>query len=297
MADIKLGNVPTSTINDTDNIIIAEGEAPRKVSYSSVKQGILGTETKTTTATTVNGAINELDADIGDKTQLPTVDKTSLVNSIIEVNTSLLDMTKISNLKTYTGLGQLGFTSNTTFATLIQAMFGSSFLMFDYRGTPTVTDSVPYAYVTVQVYKYTNYRNFIRLLGADGREWTASYDIGNNVITPWLETTASDSGWLDLPLQSGIIVDTGLTPQYRKIGNQVFIVGSIKGVTSANSVVATLPVGFRPSKNIYYSNHKSGNAFNAMAIYISGTINIMANSAGTFSANDYNTIGINFCLN
>lgn len=85
MSDIPLGSVPLSTIDNTDNIIIAEGTSTRKVSYSSIKNDIIGTETLTTTAQTVKGAINELDADIGDKTQLPTVDKTNVVNAIKEI--------------------------------------------------------------------------------------------------------------------------------------------------------------------------------------------------------------------
>ena len=73
---IRIGNVPTSTLNDTDNIIFAEGEAPRKTLYSEIKKDILGTETLTTTAQSVKGAINEHETDI------------------IAINASLSDMAK-----------------------------------------------------------------------------------------------------------------------------------------------------------------------------------------------------------
>lgn len=57
---IRIGNVPTSTLNDTDNILFAEGEAPRKAQYSEMKADIVGSATLLTNADKPKEAINEL---------------------------------------------------------------------------------------------------------------------------------------------------------------------------------------------------------------------------------------------
>ena len=65
------------------------------------------------------------------------------------------------------------------------------------------------------------------------------------------------SGWLDLPLASGITQYSPATQykcQYRKIGNQVFVRGCIKGVTANNATIATLPTGYRPTTTARYVN-------------------------------------------
>ena len=61
---LRLGNVPTSTLDGTDNIIFAEGEAPRKALYSEVKKDIVGESTLTTTAQKPLEAVNELNQDL-----------------------------------------------------------------------------------------------------------------------------------------------------------------------------------------------------------------------------------------
>lgn len=69
-----------------------------------------------------------------------------------------------------------------------------------------------------------------------------------------------DTGWITLPLASGIqAYNEANTPQYRKIGNLVVIRGTIKGVIARNTVIGTLPEGFRPIKaNPYVQNTSLG---------------------------------------
>lgn len=56
-----------------------------------------------------------------------------------------------------------------------------------------------------------------------------------------------DTGWIDLSISSGwsYQYDTD-KPQYRKIGNIVYLRGLLNATTSADSVIATLPSGYRP---------------------------------------------------
>lgn len=58
----------------------------------------------------------------------------------------------------------------------------------------------------------------------------------------------ADSGWLDLPLKTGwsYQYDTD-KPQYRKIGNIVYLRGLIDATATAQTTIGELPVGFRPT--------------------------------------------------
>ncbi|MCQ2017300.1 hypothetical protein, partial [Clostridium butyricum] len=119
-------------------------------------------------------------------------------------------------------------------------------------------------------------------------KWSVAYkwlSISNTVITEynackdgdnyeeWKEISTNDTGWLNLPLSSGVVVDSGLTPQYRKIGNRVFIRGSVKNILNGNSVIGTLPVGFRPVlQNHHYATFTNTNACASFNISTDGRI-------------------------
>lgn len=65
------------------------------------------------------------------------------------------------------------------------------------------------------------------------------------------------SGWITLPLASGITQYTTADHykcQYRKIGNQVFVRGCVKGAAAGNTTIATLPTGYRPTTTARYVN-------------------------------------------
>ncbi|MFT8348698.1 hypothetical protein [Clostridium saccharoperbutylacetonicum] len=73
----------------TDLLPLGQSANTRKTTLQDVKNLFLGTATLNTTDKTVNGAINENKANIGDLTTLTTIDKSSLVNAIKE-NTAFL---------------------------------------------------------------------------------------------------------------------------------------------------------------------------------------------------------------
>ena len=63
--------------------------------------------------------------------------------------------------------------------------------------------------------------------------------------------------WKTLPLAEGITQYSSADHykcQYKKVGNQVFIRGCIKGVSTGNVVIATLPTGYRPTSTARYVN-------------------------------------------
>lgn len=68
-----------------------------------------------------------------------------------------------------------------------------------------------------------------------------------------IPTLPTETAWTAVTLKSGISAGSYGTPQYKKIGNQVFLRGSYQGtkVSGTTLILGTLPSGFRPSTNIY----------------------------------------------
>lgn len=87
------------------------------------------------------------------------------------------------------------------------------------------------------------------VISRDNKIFTRTQD-GTGVWSAW-----SDTGWIPLTLQSGVTIgDYGrTTPSYRKIGNHVFISGSVVVTPDATTsvILAYLPTGFIPLKTQY----------------------------------------------
>ena len=86
-----------------------------------------------------------------------------------------------------------------------------------------------------------------------------------NTIDAGLVTSgagATDSGWQVLPLSDGVTVadtDFAVTPQYRKIGNHVFIKGHVKcSVPSGGTLIAALPEAYRLPHGTHYDIGECG---------------------------------------
>jgi hypothetical protein len=65
----------------------------------------------------------------------------------------------------------------------------------------------------------------------------------------WSSWTQSekDTGWIDLSISSGWSYQyESDKPQYRKIGNIVYLRGLLNATTDASGIIATLPSGYRP---------------------------------------------------
>ncbi|MEO2601024.1 hypothetical protein [Clostridium butyricum] len=77
------------------------------------------------------------------------------------------------------------------------------------------------------------------------------YGFYDNIMGSCKEVRDLDSGWLDLPLSSGISSISGYTCQYRKIGKLIKLRGIITNMANLNTV-ATLPAGYRPSVSAKY---------------------------------------------
>lgn len=117
-----------------------------------------------------------------------------------------------------------------------------------------------------------------------------------------LQSAVNDSGWIDLPLVGDVQeYNTELKPKYRKIGNEVFLSGVVKNITAANTILATLPEGFRPVRQSYFvagsSTISSGEAtfFNCQ-VNADGNIRITTHSTATYNANYYLRLSTSFSV-
>lgn len=117
-------------------------------------------------------------------------------------------------------------------------------------------------------------------------------------------TPEQDTGWLNLPLQGNVIpYGEGVNyPQYRKIGNTVYLKGAVKNITGFGTVVAILPEGFRPSNGhpfVQSTSHDNNiGVFARWNISSNGTMtmNYISNN-NEFSDNDWYPITTNFLVN
>lgn len=107
------------------------------------------------------------------------------------------------------------------------------------------------------------------------------------------EFLISDTGWVKLPLINGAVgYSEANYPQYRKIGNRVFLRGAVKGITSTNFDFAQLPEGCRPTTFAAYfvggSSTVNGKAtFYNFQVNPSGTMRINSNSIGEYDTDYY----------
>lgn len=82
-------------------------------------------------------------------------------------------------------------------------------------------------------------------------------NLENGTFGNWV-ALRSDSGWIDLPLASGISAySTAQSPQYRKINNTVYIRGAVKGIKKDKTIIGTLPISFRPTKVVSFVQNMS----------------------------------------
>lgn len=139
-----------------------------------------------------------------------------------------------------------------------------------------------------------------RVIAEDGVVTTNNYVqikedkiILNGKVIPIL-----DSGYSNITLKSGITVHNSTTYPVRckKQGNIVFIEGAVKGVTTKAKELGVLPVGYRPSKALYFTQARTGGKIDTLQISTNGLIEIMNSTATTFNASDYHFISTSFII-
>lgn len=96
--------------------------------------------------------------------------------------------------------------------------------------------------------------------------------------------TVADSGWLNItPLNGALAYNELQRPQYRKIGNRVFLRGVFKNIVEFPKTVAQLPEGYRPSKRIIFNGITNGNLTVRYELETNGNLSIVHNGNLTFN--------------
>lgn len=92
----------------------------------------------------------------------------------------------------------------------------------------------------------------------------------------WNVIDLTNSEWIDLPLGTNISAySSGQKPQYRRVGNEVFVRGVYLGSGIAvGTTIATLPTGYRPSQRIMTYGVGIGMGIDRLEIETDGTIKI-----------------------
>lgn len=113
----------------------------------------------------------------------------------------------------------------------------------------------------------------------------------------WNTVDLMDSGWIDLPLATGITAYSETQkPRYRKIGKEVFISGVIKGITANDTVIGTLPEGYRPSKKVIFAVGSVGQIISRLSIETNGDIYYNRSTIEPIVAENYHSVASNFSI-
>lgn len=112
-----------------------------------------------------------------------------------------------------------------------------------------------------------------------------------------MQTQLADSGWADLPLGIGISAyNQEQTPRYRKIGKVVFLSGVFKGVITNNTVIGTLPEGFRPAKKIMFAVPSISQCMSRISITSDGVVTHERATVEPLTSSNWHSIACNFTI-
>ena len=90
----------------------------------------------------------------------------------------------------------------------------------------------------------------------------------------------TDSGWIAFSLQNSWTAGGAETPYYRKIGNVVYLKGSVtKSGVTAFETVATLPSGYRPTEVVRPGITLNSTTAAACQILVSGAIQMWSSAS------------------
>lgn len=99
-----------------------------------------------------------------------------------------------------------------------------------------------------------------------------------------------DTGWNTASLNTGFTHSALASAgdlMYRRIGNVVYIKGSVKGFTSSSTVCTQLPNGYRPPSRIDFYGSESGNYIAKFIVGADGGISYLGGTRGSVAATQW----------
>lgn len=199
-----------------------------------------------------------------------------------KISTTYVNTGGAVDLNDYTEQGWYFFTSNNTIANVPAGVNGWLKVVKD-KDSGTWTKQIWYRAGTPNS---NDYRTYVR---------TRTGDIWSN----WKQyQMVEDSGWQTLALTSDFHTyadSSPNTPMYRKVGKVVEIVGAIAPTSNisadTNKIIATLPEGYRPSKNRYFVCQGTGRAIWTLHVYPDGQVIF-----SRYGKSDYTDVSTNVWL-
>ena len=112
----------------------------------------------------------------------------------------------------------------------------------------------------------------------------------------WRSVHEVDSGWIALPLASGITAHnaSNFPCSYRKIGNKVYVRGCVTGFAEAAKVITTLPEGYRPAASFYIQRATNGGKTDTFNVRNNGIIERVSTTLPTLATDNYHFIDVSF---
>ena len=155
------------------------------------------------------------------------------------------------------------------------------------------------ATAVIQVYRGGDHALIQRYFPADKAQhviWERTHYSGE--WGSWHIANHTDTGWIDLPLTSGITPHNAVTfpCKYRKIGNKVHVRGCIKGISEINKVVAILPEGFRPVSSFYAQRATDGGNTTTFNVRTNGEIKAVNSTHSSQNVALYHFINMEFLV-
>ena len=243
MSNILPGSKPQVDPKLEDLAFITQDNKPRNSTLQKIKNLFLGTTNMGTTATTITGAVAEVNSQLNDKANLRDV---KIFYSIYDIGLSDNDMTT-------------DFSSNVL--KMIKAMGKNRELVLSpYSGEANLNlyNSVKkWCGVSTDSYKvviYSSYNggenlpNKIEVYpNTNNGENKYLYGFYDNSLGTCKEVqNVEDTGWIDLPLLNGATT-TDDKAMYRRIGKMVYFKGTVNNITTNDFIFGNLPIGFRPN--------------------------------------------------
>lgn len=133
---------------------------------------------------------------------------------------------------------------------------------------------------------------FKSLLGGDADSTTSLAMRLNDKM----DAEFADTGWVNLTLTNGT-ADSTIPPAIRMIGNRVYIRGLVKGITTAGTTIAALPVDCTPAKDHIFTSSASlsGTAGAEVEIKVGADGNVsLYSKSGTITATNFISLATSY---
>ncbi|MBE6088167.1 MAG: hypothetical protein E7206_09035 [Clostridium beijerinckii] len=115
-------------------------------------------------------------------------------------------------------------------------------------------------------------------------------------VLSYLTNKSIDTAWMGLPLLNGVTNYTIYTLRYRRIGKLIQIQGFVTNIGVINTIIATLPVGFRPSQSLVFVGAKNGYNTIMFSIEQNGNVIFWGATNNVYNTADYVGISAEFLI-